>query len=126
VLAALAQFNAVSARGDLDGFMAQFDDRADILLVGSDKGEVFKGRAAMAAWLQTLFKANGFSWEMDRVELSHHENTAWVFVEGKMIVRAKQTGQVRLNAPYRFSAVLIKRNDRWVWRMFHGSAPGQE
>ena len=106
--------------------MAQFDDNAEIMLVGSDKGEVFKGRAAMEGWLASLYRTSGFGWQMDRVEISHHGETAWAFVEGKMNVYSKATGKLRFSTPYRFSAVLVKRGDRWVWRLFHGAAPGKE
>ena len=123
---ALDQFSEISGRGDVTAFMAQFDDRADIMLVGSDTGEVFKGRAAMEGWLAKLYKSSGFNWQMDRVDISHHGETAWVFVEGKMNVRNKATGKLQFSAPYRFSAVLVKRGDRWAWRLFHGSAPGKE
>jgi ketosteroid isomerase-like protein len=123
---ALDQFSEVAGRGDLAAALAQFDDKADILLVGSDKGEVYKGRAAMEGWLGSLFKWSTFSWQMDRVDISHHGETAWAFVEGKMNVRDKTNGKLRFSAPYRFSAVLVRRGDGWAWRLFHGSAPGKE
>ena len=123
---ALDQFNELSGRADLSAIMAQFDDKADIMIVGSDVGEVFKGRAAMEGWLESLYKSSGFSWQMDRVEISHNGDTAWAFVEGKMNVNSKATGKLRFSKPYRFSAVLVKQGDRWVWRLFHGSAPGKE
>jgi hypothetical protein len=47
---ALQGWNDAASRGDLAAFMAPFDDSADILLVGSDKGEVFKGRAQVEGW----------------------------------------------------------------------------
>ena len=122
---ALAQFDAAAAAGDVKGCLALFEDRADILLVGSDKGEVYKGPAAMEGWLTALLRNNRFSWEMDRVDISHHGDTAWAFVEGRMVVK-DPTGKLRFKAPYRFSAVLVRRGDGWAWRLFHGSAPGKE
>ena len=122
---ALAQFDAAAAAGDVKGCLALFEDRADILLVGSDKGEVFKGPAAMEGWLAALLRNNRFSWEMDRVDISHHGDTAWAFVEGRMVVK-DPAGKLRFKAPYRFSAVLVRRGDGWAWRLFHGSAPGKE
>ena len=122
---ALGQFNDAAAAGDVKGCLTLFEDRADILLVGSDKGEVFKGPAAMEGWLTALLRNNRFSWEMDRVDISHHGDTAWAFVEGRMVVK-DPTGKLRFKAPYRFSAVLVRRGDGWAWRLFHGSAPGKE
>jgi ketosteroid isomerase-like protein len=123
---ALDLFGEASGRGDLPAVLAQFEDAADILVVGSDKGEVFKGRAAIEGWLGQLYKGSGFSWQMDRVDISHQGDTAWAFVEGRMEVRAKATGKLRFSAPYRFSAVLVRRGEGWAWRLFHGSAPGKE
>jgi len=123
---ALESFSEASNRGDLDGVIAKFDDQPDILLVGSDKGEIFKGRAAMEVWLGKLYKSSGFSWQMDRVDISHNGNTAWAFVEGKMNVSNKVTGKLRFSAPYRFSVVVVKKGNEWVLRLFHGSAPGKE
>lgn len=121
---ALDRFNEASARGDLAAVMASFDDRADVLLVGSDKGEVYLGRAAMEGWLGKLYKGTGFGWQMDRVDLGHHGGTAWVFVEGKMVLRDLPSGKVRGTTPYRFTGVLVKKGEAWIWRLFHGSVPG--
>jgi len=119
---ALEKFSDIAGRGKLAEFMSQFDDGADILLVGSDKGEVFKGRAAMEGWLGRLLASNRFSWQMDRVDIGHQHETAWAFVEGKMIVK-DVAGKVQGTTPYRFTAVLVKKEDGWAWRLFHGSVP---
>lgn len=123
---AIKEFNESSGRGDLAAVLAKFDEQADILLVGSDKGEVYKGRAAMAAWLGSLYKSNGFGWQIDRMDISHHGETAWAFVEGKMNVADKTTGKLRFSAPYRFSVVYVRKSNGWALRLFHGSAPGKE
>lgn len=102
--------------------MTQFDGTDDILLVGSDEGEVFEGHAAIAGWLGKLMASNRFSWRMDRVDIDVHGDTAWVFVEGAMTVRGA-SGQVRGSTPYRFAGVRVKRGDGWPWRLFDGSVP---
>jgi ketosteroid isomerase-like protein len=123
---AIEEFSETSSRGDLAGVLAKFDDQADILLVGSDKGEIYKGRTAMEVWLGSLYKSSGFGWQMDRVDISYNGNTAWAFVEGKMNVTNKGTGKLRFSAPYRFSVVLVRKEKGWALRLFHGSAPGKE
>jgi ketosteroid isomerase-like protein len=120
---ALDQFNDAAGQGNVAACLALFDENADILMVGSDRGEVFKGRSAMAQWLGKLMVKNRFGWRMDRVDISHHRETAWAFVEGTMILK-DEFGKVRGSTPYRFSAVLVKRGDGWAWRLFHGSVPG--
>lgn len=122
---ALEAFNTTTAAGDLEGTLNHFEARPDILLVGSDKGEVYKGRAAMEGWLKALYRGNRFHWEMDRVDISHHGDTAWAFVEGRMVVQ-DPAGKLRFKAPYRYSAVLVRRDGGWAWRMFHGSVPNRE
>jgi ketosteroid isomerase-like protein len=122
IRSALQRFDEATARGDVAGALAQFDAQADILLVGSDKGEVYKGRAEMERWLGALMKRSGFSWQMDRVEIGANGDTGWAFVEGAMKVNDLKGGQ-RGSTPYRFTAVLVRRGDGWAWRLFHGSVP---
>jgi uncharacterized protein (TIGR02246 family) len=125
VRGALARWNDAASRGDLRAMLAQFDDSPDVLLVGSDKGEVFRGREAIEAWLSRIFKGNRFSWRMDRVDVGDSGDVAWVFVEGAMIVTDKE-GKPRGSTPYRFSGVLVRRDGGWAWRQWHGSIPARE
>ncbi len=125
VQAALARWNEAAGRGDLAGMMAQLDDRAEVLLVGSDTGEVFAGRPAIETWLARLFRNARFTWKMDRVDVDANGDTAWVFVEGAMSVTDK-AGKPRGSTPYRFSGVLVRRDGGWAWRQWHGSIPRAE
>ncbi len=92
------------------------------MMVGSGNTQVFKGRAALEAWLGQVFSEMRISFEMNRVDISHHGDTAWAFVEGTETAR-DLSGKVLGINPYRFTAVLVKRGDVWVWRLFHGSTP---
>jgi ketosteroid isomerase-like protein len=122
---ALQKWNDAAGRGDLAACMSQFDDTADIQLVGSDRGEVFRGRVEIETWLGKLMARNRFGWQMDRVDIDSSGDTAWAFVEGTMTVRDRE-GKVRATTPYRFTGVLVKRGDGWGWRLFHGSVPAGE
>lgn len=119
---ALDKFSDLSGRGDVALFMSQFDSVADIMMIGTGKEQVFKGRAAIEQWLTPLLPTKRISFQMDRVDISSHGETAWAFVEGSETVR-DETGKVLASDPYRFTAVLVKQGDRWVWRLFHGSTP---
>ena len=66
---------ACSAR-DLNQVMAMIDDGPDVMVVGSEKGEVFKGRQQIEGWLKGLLAVRGFSWEMDRVDIDANGATA--------------------------------------------------
>jgi len=119
---ALEKFSELSSRGDVQLFLAQFDKDADIMMVGSESTEVFKGHAALEAWLGQVFSEVRISFQMNRVDISSNGDTGWAFVEGTETAR-DLAGKLLSVKPYRFSAVLVKKGDRWVWRLFHGSTP---
>jgi ketosteroid isomerase-like protein len=124
IRASLESWNQAAKNRDLDKFMAQFDDTPEIMLIGSDSGEIFKGKAQIKKWLKSLFGFASFSWEMDRIDIDHFENTAWVFMEGYMVVTNEKGSAGR--APYRFTGILVKKDNEWKWRLFNGSVPEGE
>jgi ketosteroid isomerase-like protein len=124
ILATLESFNNASKNRDLSHFIDLFDKTPEILLVGSASGEVFKGKEQMEGWLKKLFLHNSFSWQMDRTDIDNNGKTAWVFMEGFMIV-ANDNGQTS-KFPYRFTGIMIKVNNNWKWRLFNGSVPASE
>jgi ketosteroid isomerase-like protein len=121
---ALKIWNAAGKSADVDKCMSLFDDTDDIMLIGSDKGEINKGKDQAKAWLAEIFGFANFSWEMDSINIDSNDKTAWVFVEGTMIVEFKQGGTKR--TPYRFTGILVKKKDEWKWRLFDGSIPRGE
>ncbi len=116
----LELWNSTAKNSDLEKFMTFFDDSENTLMVGSDSGEVFKGKEEIRGWLSQLFGFASFSWEMNRVDIDYNENTAWVFIDGKMVIESK-SGKIR-KAPYRFTGIMIKKGDLWKWRLFNGSS----
>ncbi len=121
---ALNSWNTACKSGDVEKLMSMFDDSDGIMLIGSAKGEINKGRVEIKRWLGQLSSFAGFSWDMNRIEIDCNNTTAWVFVDGKMIVNFLKGGQKI--TPYRFSAILIKKNAVWKWRLFDGSVPQSE
>ncbi len=125
ILAAVRALNDVCARRDLAGFLSLFDDSDDVLLVGSDVGEVFRGRAAIAGFMKKLFALPFvFSFDMPDPVVRQEGGSAWVFVDGAM-VRTGASGKVS-RVRYRITAVLVKRGDGWRWQVFSGSSPRAE
>ena len=104
--------------------MSMFDDSENIMLIGSDSCEVFKGKDQIKGWLTQLFDMASFSWEMDRIDIDSNDNTAWVFVEGRMVVAFK-TGKTK-KTPYRFTGIMVRKGSEWKWRLFNGSNPRGE
>jgi SnoaL-like domain len=125
VSASLDSMNPLLARRDLPGFMALFEDTDDILLVGSDTGEVFRGRARVAGFLKQLYALPfTFSFDMTNVTIQRHADSAWAFVGGAMVHTAADGTATK--RPYRFSIAMVKVGQTWRWQLFHGSVPGGE
>lgn len=121
---ALKVWNTATKTANLEQTMALFDDSEKIMLVGSADGEVSKGKEQIRTWLGQLYGFAGFSWDMTRVDIDSYGTTAWVFMEGKMIVDFHKGGQKV--TPYRFSGILVKKKGAWKWRVFDGSVPQSE
>ena len=120
----LKEWNNAAKKANPDEFMSLYDSGADILLVGSDSGEIYKGRDQIKNWLSGLFKNNSFEWEMNNVYIDHYKNTAWVFVDGAMIVTNHEG--TTFKTPYRFTGIMLKVHKEWKWRLFNGSIPQGE
>ena len=120
----LKTWNDAAKSANLEDFMALYDNSSSVILVGSDSGEIFYGSDQIKGWLGGLFKNNSFEWEMNKTFIDHYENTAWVFMDGAMIVTNKE-GK-KFQTPYRFTGILIRKNNGWKWRLFNGSIPKGE
>ncbi|MCX6174621.1 MAG: nuclear transport factor 2 family protein [Ignavibacteriales bacterium] len=121
----LNRMNEVLATKDLQTVMTVYDNSDDIMVVGSDSGEVFIGRERVQEFMKVIVSMPFvFSFDMDQVIINHSENIAWVFVESKM-VHTGSNGKVS-KVPYRITAVMIKRGNEWKWKVFSGSIPRGE
>lgn len=120
----LNDWNTACKNADLDQVMAMFDNSTGIMVVGSADGEISKGKDEVRSWLGEIFGFGGFSWEMNRLDIDSNGNTAWVFMDGKMIV-AFHKGGTKV-APYRFTGIMVKKKGAWKWKLFDGSVPQQE
>ena len=121
ILETLKMWNTAAENADVAQAMLLFDNSENIMLIGSDKGEVNKGKVQIKEWLTQIFDFAGFSWEMTRIDIDHHGKTAWVFVDGSMIVKLKKGEPFK--KPYRFSGIMVKKHNKWKWRLFDGSEP---
>lgn len=116
----LMRLNDRLSRRDL----AVVDDFArgeDTLLVGSEAGEVARGRAQIEAHFQAMFSRSeivAFSWR--EVEVAVHGRVAFLHAEGEAVLHDDAGDQRR---PYRLTAVLELQAGLWRWRLFHGSEP---
>lgn len=125
VLATLTTLNDVLARRDLAGFMALFEDNDDILLVGSDAGEVFRGREAVGGFLKALYGLPfTFAFDMPEVTVRRKGGHAWLFADGAMVHKRSDGSESR--RPYRIVLMMKRHDDAWRWQVFSGSVPAAE
>ncbi|HWJ31387.1 MAG TPA: nuclear transport factor 2 family protein [Gaiellaceae bacterium] len=96
-----------------EAFMALWADDADIALRGSELAERDDGPAQLRAHVDAIAASPTeirFVWEERRL---HEEgDVAWI----------NATGTVN-GAPYRLTAVLVRRRGEWRWHTFSGGEP---
>jgi len=117
-------WNTACKNAKLEQVMSMLETTDGLMVVGSANGEINKGKDEVKAWVSQIFGFAGFSWEMNRIDIDSNGKTAWVFMDGKMIVDFHKGGQKV--TPYRFTGILVKKNGVWKWRLFDGSVPQQE
>lgn len=107
----------VSAR-DLAA-LAEFSE--DVVLVGSEAGEIASGLDQLRALLQSAFtQESRIAWTWHSVRASRCADMAWFFAEGELVLTSDT---IEKRKPYRLSGVLGWQAERWKWRQFHGSEP---
>lgn len=117
----LKVWNTATKTANLEQTMVLFDDSEEIMLVGS--AEASKGKDQIRTRLGQLYGFAGFSWEMTRVNIDNYGTTAWVFMEGKMIVDfIRKAKKSHLNGFLEFWS----RKGRPEMRVFDGSVAEEE
>lgn len=116
----LGRFNELVSTRNLQ-VLAEFAPGDDILLIGSDSGEVARGSQELAAFFARIFaRDSAFSWEWDRIDISYAGDLAWFFADGRVVL---STAKEQRKSPYRITGVLERHGERWLWRQYHGSEP---
>jgi ketosteroid isomerase-like protein len=101
--------------------LAEFAPGDDVLLVGSDAGEIATGPQEIEAFFTRIFAATStFSWRSRCLTVSQAGDMAWFFADGQMTVENAEGQEER---PYRIAGVLERIGDQWLWRQYHGSEP---
>jgi hypothetical protein len=121
----LNRMNEMLATKNLDSVMTIYEDADDIMVIGSDSGEVFIGKKRVQEFMKVIVSMPFvFSFDLDQVSINHNKNIAWVFVDGKM-VHTRNNVKVS-KVPYRIMAVMVKKCNDWKWKVFSGSIPRGE
>lgn len=117
---AMDGFVAALRAKDIEAFLTLVRD--DILLIGSEEGEVVHGRAELRALVERVLAAEAtIGWDLSHAAVHERADVAWFAVETALEAR-HPSGVTRL--PYRLSGVLVRDADgAWRWAQFHGSEP---
>jgi len=117
--------NEMLATKDLQKVMSVYDDSDDLMVVGSDSGEVFVGRERVQAFMKMIVSMPFvFSFELEPAVIRHDGNIAWVVTDDIMVLTSPNGKITKL--PYRITAVMVKKDTGWKWKMFTGSVPRGE
>jgi hypothetical protein len=118
ILDALERFNQlISTRNPQ--VLEDFASGDNVLLVGSEAGEVANGKKEIKAFITRIFaRETTFSWEWDRIDVAYVDDLAWFFADVRVIL---STPQGQCKSPYRITGVLERRDKRRLWRQYHGS-----
>jgi ketosteroid isomerase-like protein len=94
---------------------------ADAMLVGSEPGEIARGREAIRALIAGIHsKSYRVTWQWESVDATVEGEIGWFYADGTVVIE-DAAEQRRL--AYRLAGVLQRVNDTWRWRLFHGSEP---
>lgn len=116
----LERFVALVAGKDLALLDELWSD--GFLMVGSERGEICRTRAELAAKLKSLFAAPTtlvFDWPRRDVRVAG--TVGWIFAEGDLVIRAPDAAERR--QPYLASCIFERVDCTWRWRQFFGSEP---
>ena len=121
VLSKLSALDACVRSADLAGTVALFVPDAEALVLGSERGELARGTAAIAELFTSLFALPiRLGWVWDQPYVAAFGDVAWLCVQGMVCVRH---GAEDTQRPYRITGVLVRDDGEWRWAQFHGSEP---
>jgi uncharacterized protein (TIGR02246 family) len=110
-------------RRDLDAALALCAE--DVVFIGSGDGEEAVGRDAIAPMFAALAPhLEGGEWSLtwDSVDVDVLGDVALLLAWGNARLVTTRRGEQRFR--YRFTGVLVRNGDDWLWRVHHGSEPG--
>lgn len=122
VIAVLDEWAAAYDRKDPDAYAATFSEDDDVLLFGTGSDEVVAGRDKIAELLQRDFEeADQLRVRLGDLHVSEAGEVAWAATHNA-VVEVSAGGQDQ-TIPLRLTAVLQRRDGRWLIQHAHVSAP---
>lgn len=126
IMAVIEKFNEAFTRHDIEGVMSFFAPDQDVVVIGSEEGEITIGPEELRARLElTLLRPEnlGWSWQAHKVSLSGSGTVAWAAIDATLHMQHEGRGG---SVPYRITCVLEKRDDAWLIVQWHGSEPARQ
>ena len=122
--AVLARLDAFAAmiRGRDPALVDQLWGDGNFIMVGSEKGEICRTRAELAAKLGAVFaNAAVFTFDFPRRTVKLAGSAAWILAEGTLARRDPDGGEQ--SRQYLACCIFEQVNGTWRWRQFFGSEP---
>ena len=126
IMATLDAYASAYCAKDIDALMAVFDDRNDISAIGTGADELCAGHAQVRElFLRNFNEATAMRFEWDWVYPAISGDHA---VVAATVIIHLEMGGTRFYVPVRWTVVMHRRTDGWVWIHRHAStaAAGQE
>lgn len=121
VMSVLNRFKEAVAKRDTTGALELFATDLDVLCMGSEAGEIAVGRSELKALLKrVLSRPTAYYFEWRSHSVSSTGSVSWATIDA--LVHAKGEGQ-EIALPYRITAVLERRGNKWLLMHYHGSEP---
>lgn len=120
VLATLDAYAAAYCAKDIKTLMAVFDDSDDISAIGTGADELCAGRSEVQdLFLRNFAEATATRFEWDWVVPTISDTHA--VVAATLLIHLELDGKL-IQVPVRWTVVMRRAADRWVWLHRHASA----
>ena len=107
------------AASDLPATLACFTLGTDVEVVGSEKGEQARGRAAVESFFRRVYaKPQAYRFLLPTRALTIHRDVAWMVADGSVT----EPGDTQ-SKPYRLTAVFVRDESGWRVALWSGSEP---
>ena len=121
LLDVLDEFERSVSKQDLNAALATFSIRPDVLLIGSEEGEVASGPEALRSFLGLVLNSGSrITWEWSTRHGAILGEAGYVFAEGEVVITSPTATS---RQPYRMTSVLIREGAEWRLLCFHGAEP---
>jgi ketosteroid isomerase-like protein len=121
VMAVVNKFNEAYSRRDMDSLLALFAPDPDLIVIGTGADERRVGLAELKFQAERDWsQSESLSFELGWRSVSATGSVAWLAAEG--IGQGKIDSQ-EIRFPWRLTAVLEKRANKWLFVQMHLSVP---